>query len=167
MNDDDRRFAETKQIVGTCFNPDTNGKPRREMHPIERPLNIRKALGQTANNVGIRSHSEPDAVPPNSAAIDEARSAPERHRQLVMAAGHFGSEYEDCEGAGMQLRLLRPLCGNPSSSHHPVLSYPLVKLRCGRSLMRNRPTQLGDTSRNGNLCTFEESRCNVLNYFAR
>jgi hypothetical protein len=40
----------------------------------------------------------------------------------------------------MHLRPLRPLCANPSSSHHPVLSYPLVKLRCGRPLMRNRRT---------------------------
>jgi hypothetical protein len=33
----------------------------------------------------------------------------------------------------MHLRLLQPLCANPSSSHHPVLSYPLVKLSCGRT----------------------------------
>jgi hypothetical protein len=26
--------------------------------------------------------------------------------------------------------------------------------------------EIGDTSRNGNLCTFAESRCNVLNYLA-
>jgi len=28
----------------------------------------------------------------------------------------------------MHLRRLRPLCANPSSSHRPVLSYPLVKI---------------------------------------
>jgi hypothetical protein len=42
----------------------------------------------------------------------------------------------------MHRRLLRPLCANPSSSHHPVLSYPLVKLRCGRPLNEESTYQL-------------------------
>ena len=40
----------------------------------------------------------------------------------------------------MHLRQLRPPCANLSSSHHSVLSYPLVKLRCGRPATRNRRT---------------------------
>jgi hypothetical protein len=73
--------------------------------------------------------------------LSPSRSAPERHRQLVMPfAEHFGSDRADCEGAGMHLRPLRPLCANLSSFHHPVLSYPLGKLSCGRPRMRSRHT---------------------------
>ncbi len=45
-------------------------------------------------------------------------------RELPGALNHR----EDCEAAGRRLRLLRTLGSNPSSSHHPVLSYLLLKI---------------------------------------
>ena len=62
MNDHDCGFAQAKQIVWTCFDPHTNGKTRREVHPVERPLNVWKSLGQTANSIGIRRNTKPDAI---------------------------------------------------------------------------------------------------------
>jgi hypothetical protein len=32
------------------------------MNPVERPLNVRKSLGQAANDIGIRRYTKPDAV---------------------------------------------------------------------------------------------------------
>jgi hypothetical protein len=45
-------------------------------------------------------------------------------RELPGALNHR----EGCEAAGRRLRLLRTPRSNPSSSHHPVLSYLLVNL---------------------------------------
>jgi hypothetical protein len=72
-----------------------------------------------------------------------SRSEPELHRPLVMpSAERFESGREDCEEAEMHLRLLRPLCSNPSSSHHPVLSYPLVKIELRRKSNEESTYQL-------------------------
>src|SRR5882724_6363246 len=61
-NNDNRSLTNAKEIRRWILYPDADWISRCEMHPIQRPLHVRKAFLQTTKVIRAGSHSETDAV---------------------------------------------------------------------------------------------------------
>src|ERR1700722_3594158 len=61
-DDDDGRFADSKQLGRWVLHTHANRIARGEMHPVESALHVGQTGLKTAHNVRVRSHAEPHSV---------------------------------------------------------------------------------------------------------
>src|SRR6516162_4575477 len=58
----DCRFAYAEQIRGGILYSHADRITSCQMHPVQRPLDIRQTLFEAANNICVRSHAKSDAL---------------------------------------------------------------------------------------------------------
>src|ERR1700756_5246302 len=61
-NGNHRRLADSKQLRIGILHTNSNGIARRQVHPVESPLNVGQALCELSDDIGIGSNSKTYAV---------------------------------------------------------------------------------------------------------
>src|SRR6201984_3917986 len=61
-NGDDRRLADSKQLRIGILHANPNGIARRQVHPVESPLNVGQSLFELSDDIRVGSNSKTYAV---------------------------------------------------------------------------------------------------------